>query len=126
MPLAVADGLHPRQCKPIVAHRQIGGGVEPVFENATFPNEAIEVLGFIVRNAIPQCVIVRTGDDGDGVDLHVAELFERAMCGLDATTERLHARKALCIERDAPQQVAGRRGHPSESLWLPPLRSSHV
>ena len=95
--------VHARQREAIVAHRQVRGRVEPVFECAAFANETIEVRGPIVRNSIPQRVIVCARDDGDRVDLHVAELFERPLRGVDPATERLRARQALRIERDAPQ-----------------------
>ena len=77
--------------------------MEPVFESAAVPNEPIEVRRVVVRHAVPERVVMRARNDGDRVDLHVAELFERAVRRLDASTERFGARQTLRIERDAAQ-----------------------
>ncbi len=77
--------------------------MKPVLERSTFPNKTIEVRRRVVRNAIPERVMMCARDDGNRVDLHVAELFERAVRGVDASAERFDTRQTLRIERDTPQ-----------------------
>ncbi len=128
MPLARAERVHSRQRKAIVAHRQVCSGVKPVFECAALANEAVKVRGSVVRYSIPQRMVVCAGDYRDRIDLHIAQLFERAMYGVDASPKRLRTGKALRIERDAAQQIPARnrRGHPSESPSFFDCRELHV
>lgn len=77
----VVGGGHARQIVAIICHGYVGGGVCPVFEDASVYGEQLaEHVGGEAGVVVPEDVVVRAFDDGDGVDLYVAEAFDY-LCG---------------------------------------------
>ena len=88
--------------KAQIPGRHIGQGVGPVFEHAL-----VDALGLmqmpapVGRDARPQDMVVAPLDDVDGVDLHIAEMFDRRAGGRGAIAERRRRGELLGVQPDA-------------------------
>lgn len=84
--------LHQGAGETVVAHGEVGGGVVPVFEDgAVGVVQLMEHVGVVIGDVGPEDVVVGALDDGDGVDLDVAEVFDGAEGGGFALAERCGA-----------------------------------
>ena len=75
--------------------------MEPVLERLAPANELVEMLCAIVGDAAEQGVVVRTGNDRDGIDLDVAESFQGAQSAGPAAAERRRPSEALSVQSEA-------------------------
>ncbi len=60
-----------------VPHRQVSRRVGPVFKDLLILQQLIQLTWFVARIAIPQRVVMSTLNDGYGVDLNIAKMFNR-------------------------------------------------
>ena len=104
---AGANALHAHGGKAVITHRQISGGMRPVLEDMALPYQGVEMVGLIIVRTCPQDMMVGAGDDGDGVDLYVTEMFDGAARGNQSLAEWLAARESLAVQRKPEEQSVG-------------------
>ena len=81
--------LHGRQEEAKVLGRHVRQSVRPVFEHALVDALGLTQIGAPVgRNAGVENMVVTALDDVDGVDLHIAEMFDRGSGRARALAER--------------------------------------
>jgi hypothetical protein len=111
--------LHGADIERHSAGRQIGQGVRPVLEHRLVDALRLpQVLAPIGRNARVQDMMVAALDHVDGVDLHVAEVFDGGRCRSGAVAERRALIEPLRAQPDASgarpgegDRFVGRAGH---------------
>ena len=100
---AAGDGAFHRQREAVVAHRQIAGRVTPVLERTVLAHQTIQRRLGVLGNAREKRVMVRPRDHGDGIDLHVAQLFEGLQNAGGAGADLAFAGQPLVAERQIAQ-----------------------
>ena len=88
------------EAETIVPHGKVSGCVGPVFKHSLFGDELIEVSGLIAGSSSPESMVVGALDDGDGIDLNVAEVFDGFECGGFRRAFRTGGKNALGEERE--------------------------
>jgi len=80
--------VHPAQRVAVIAHRKIGRGVEPVFEDLPLADQAIQVRRVVIGHPIPQHVVMRALHHRQRIDLHIAQVGDGAVGARRAFAER--------------------------------------
>ena len=74
----------------------------PVFEHGLVDALGLAQIGAaVIRNPVPQDMVVAALDDVDGVDLDIAELLDRGRCGGRSRAERRRRIEPLRAQPDA-------------------------
>ena len=94
---------HGRNKEAHVAGRHVGQRMGPVFEHAFVDALGLTQIGApIAGDPAPENMVVAALDDVDGVDLHIAEMFDGGGCRLRALAERRRRIEPLGAEPDPP------------------------
>ena len=121
--LALGELTLEREAEAVVAHGQVGGRVAPVLEDlAVACLKFVNDVGRVVGHARPEHVMVRALDDRDRVDLHVAQVLERAKGARLSRAEVGRVRKALRGDGERARFRGGKLGHGASRL---PSGSAH-
>ena len=93
--LTTLECILPTQTEPEVTKRQVGSRVRPILKYLIVDEQLIKLRRLVPWVAIPQRVMMGLLDNGDRIDLDIAEMFDRRQRRCRRRTRTIRWRESL-------------------------------